>query len=329
MSEDDTPTILVENLTRRFGTFTAVDKVSFRVERGEVFGFVGANGSGKSTTIRILCGLLAPTAGQARVAGLDIYTQADRIRSRIGYMSQKVSLYANLTVKENAWFCGGLYNLPQARIAERQAALFPRLGLVGRENTLVRELPSGIKQRIALACALLHDPDIIFLDEPTAGVDLINRQVFWDLIRELAAEGKTLFVTTHYLDEMEYAHHVGFIDRGQLIGFDSPLGLKMTFAGGYRVRLLHDDPQVLAQAADALRSAGYIIAPRSNGEVQLLLADGSKAQLDRLRHTLQTLDPRLDFTAALPSIEEVFAGMIRQRRSTPLAHARGSDLPSS
>ncbi|TMA51960.1 MAG: ABC transporter ATP-binding protein [Deltaproteobacteria bacterium] len=153
MSEDDTPTILVENLTRRFGTFTAVDKVSFRVERGEVFGFVGANGSGKSTTIRILCGLLAPTAGQARVAGLDIYTQAAHIRSRIGYMSQKVSLYANLTVKENAWFCGGLYNLPQARIAERQAALFPRLGLVGRENTLVRELPSGIKQRIALACA--------------------------------------------------------------------------------------------------------------------------------------------------------------------------------
>ena len=128
---------------------------------------------------------------------------------------------------------------------------------------------------------------------------------------------------------MEYAHHVGFIDRGQLIGFDSPLGLKMTFAGGYRVRLLHDDPQVLAQAAEALRSVGYAIAPRSNGEVQLLLADGSKAQLDRLRHTLQTLDSRLDFTAALPSIEEVFAGMIRQRRSTPLAHARGSDLPSS
>ena len=315
MSDDALPAILVENLTRRFGMFTAVDKVSFRVERGEVFGFVGSNGSGKSTTIRMLCGLLAPTEGQARVAGLDIRTQADRIRSHIGYMSQKVSLYANLTVKENALFCGGLYSLPQARIEERQAALFPRLGLVGQEHLLIRELPGGIKQRIALACALLHDPDVIFLDEPTAGVDLINRQVFWDLIRELAAEGKTLFVTTHYLDEMEYTHHVGLIDRGQLIGFDSPLGLKMTFAGGYRVRLLHDDQQVLAQAEAALRSVGYTVEPRSNGEVRVRLADGSKAQLDRLRHHLQALDPHLEFTAALSSIEEVFAGMIRQRQA--------------
>lgn len=311
---DDTAAIQVENLTRRFGTFTAVDRASFRVEQGEVFGFVGSNGSGKSTTIRMLCGLLTPTEGSARVAGLDIRTQADRIRSHIGYMSQKVSLYANLTAAENVLFFGGLYSLSQGRIAERQATLFPRLGLAGQENTLIRELPGGIKQRIALACSLLHDPDLIFLDEPTAGVDVINRQVFWGLIRELAAEGKTLFVTTHYLDEMEYAHHVGFIDRGKLIGFNSPLGLKMHFAGGYRVRLLHDDPQVLAQAATALPPLGYAVTPRSNGEIQLLLTDGSKASLDRLRHHLHTLDPALDCTAALPSIEEVFAGMIQQRQ---------------
>lgn len=311
---DDTAAIQVENLTRRFDTFIAVDRVSFRVERGEVFGFVGSNGSGKSTTIRMLCGLLTPTEGSARVAGLDIRTQADRIRSHIGYMSQKVSLYANLTAAENVLFFGGLYSLSQGRIAERQATLFPRLGLAGQENTLIRELPGGIKQRIALACSLLHDPDLIFLDEPTAGVDVINRQVFWGLIRELAAEGKTLFVTTHYLDEMEYAHHVGFIDRGKLIGFDSPLGLKMHFAGGYRVRLLHDDPQVLAQAATALPPLGYAVTPGSNGEIQLLLTDGSKASLDRLRHHLHTLDPALDCTAALPSIEEVFAGMIQQRQ---------------
>jgi len=312
---DDTAIIQVDNLTRRFGTFTAVDKVSFRVERGEVFGFVGANGSGKSTTIRMLCGLLAPTEGSARVAGLDIHTHADRISSRIGYMSQKVSLYANLTTAENVLFFGGLYSLSPARIRERQAALFPRLDLVGQENTLVRELPTGIKHRIALACALLHEPDIIFLDEPTAGVDLLNRQVFWDLIRELATEGKTLFVTTHYMDEMEYAHRVGFIDRGQLIGCDSPLGLKVAFAGGYRARVLHDDPQILAQAAETLRAAGYTVEPGSNGKVQVLLSDGSKARLDQLRHHLHALDPALDFTAALPSIDEVFAGMIRQRRA--------------
>lgn len=311
---DNTAIIEVENLTRRFGTFTAVNRVSFRVARGEVFGFVGSNGSGKSTTIRMLCGLLAPTEGSARVAGLDIATQADQISSRIGYMSQKVSLYANLTISENLSFFGGLYSLSQARIRERQAVLFPRLDLVGLENTLIRELPTGIKHRIALACSLLHDPDIIFLDEPTAGVDLLNRQVFWDLIRELATEGKTLFVTTHYLDEMEYAHHVGFIDRGEMIGYDSPLGLKMTVAGGYRVRLLHDDLRVVAWTAEALRSSGYVIED-GNGEVRVLLPDGDRASLDRLRQALHTLDPALEFTAALPSIEEVFARMIRQRQA--------------
>jgi len=311
---NDTAIIQVENLTRRFGTFTAVERVSFQVERSEVFGFVGSNGSGKSTTIRMLCGLLTPTEGTAWVAGLDIRTQADQISSRIGYMSQKVSLYANLTAQENLLFFGGLYGLSPAHIAARQATLFPLLGLTGQEQFLIRELPSGLKQRIALACSLLHDPDIIFLDEPTAGVDLINRQVFWDLIRELAAKGKTLFVTTHYLDEMEYAHHVGFIDRGQLIGFDSPLGLKISFAGGYRVRLLHDEPRVLSKAANTLRMTGHHLEAGKDGEVHLLLANGSQAGLDQLRHSLHAIDPALDYTAALPSIEEVFAGMIRRRQ---------------
>jgi ABC-2 type transport system ATP-binding protein len=311
---DKMPVIRVEDLTRRFGTFTAVDHVSFQVGRGEVFGFVGSNGSGKSTTIRMLCGLLTPSAGTAWVAGLDIRGEAEQISSRIGYMSQKVSLYGSLTVRENMLFFGGLYSLSAARVSERQRTLFPRLGLTGRENALVRELPGGIKQRLALACSLLHDPDVVFLDEPTAGVDLLNRQVFWDLIRELAAEGKTLFVTTHYLDEMEHAHHIGFIDRGKLIGFDSPLGLKVTFAGGYRVRLLHDEPRVLTAAAASLRAAGYHVEPGDRGEVNLRLADGGRARLEQLRHRLHALNPALDYTAALPSIEEVFAGMIRQRQ---------------
>lgn len=311
---DASTTIEVENLTRRFGTFTAVDHVSFQVRRGEVFGFLGANGSGKSTTIRMLCGLLAPTEGNARVAGLDIRTQADRVRSHIGYMSQKVSLYATLTAKENVLFFGGLYSLSRTQIEQRWTDLSPRLGLAGQDNLLIRALPSGVKQRVALACALLHDPEIIFLDEPTAGVDLINRQVFWTLIRELAAEGKTVFVTTHYLDEMEYTHHVGFIDQGRLIGLDTPLGLKIAYAGGYRVRLLHGDAHVRQHAADALRLAGFSVASAENDEVYLLLTDSSRASLERLHHHLHALNPALGFTAALPSLEEVFAGMIRQRQ---------------
>ena len=311
---NSTAIIEVENLTRRFGTFTAVDHITFQVQRGEVFGFLGSNGSGKSTTIRMLCGLLAPTEGTAQVAGLDVRTQAHHISSRIGYMSQKVSLYANLTVQENVTFFGGLYSLPPSSIAARQSQLFPRLGLIGREQAIVRALPSGIKQRIALACSLLHDPDIVFLDEPTAGVDLINRQVFWDLIRDLAAEGKTLFVTTHYLDEMENAHHVGFIDQGQLIGFDTPLGLKIAFIGGYRVRLLHDDLQMLHKAYASLRATGYTSTIDEHGEVFLLLEDYEKPRLEQLRHELHALSPTLDYTAALPSIEEVFAGKIRQRQ---------------
>jgi len=319
MTED--ALIVTNNLTRRFGSFTAVDHVTFQVQRGEVFGFLGSNGSGKSTTIRMLCGLLAPSEGEARVAGLDVRTQASQISTRIGYMSQKVSLYANLTAQENIQFFGGLYSLTATQIATRQAELFPRLHLPGQEHALVRGLPSGIKQRIALACSLLHNPDIVFLDEPTAGVDLINRQVFWDLIQDLAAEGKTLFVTTHYLDEMEHAHRVGFIDQGQLIGLDTPLGLKIDFAGGYRVRLLHDDPQVLRNATTSLDAQGYAVQTEGASDVFLLLHDNDKDSLSRLRHALHDLSPTLEYTAELPSIEEVFAGRIRQRQARMEASA--------
>jgi ABC-2 type transport system ATP-binding protein len=318
---NDAPLIVTHNLTRRFGSFTAVDHVTFQVQRGEVFGFLGPNGSGKSTTIRMLCGLLTPSEGEAQVAGLDIGAQASQISTRIGYMSQKVSLYANLTVQENVQFFGGLYSLSAMRIAARQGELFPRLGLRGYEQALVRELPSGVKQRVALACSLLHNPEIVFLDEPTAGVDLINRQVFWDLIQDLAAEGKTLFVTTHYLDEMEHAHRVGFIDQGQLIALDTPLGLKIAFAGGYRVRLLHEEPQVLTNAAASLRSQGYAVQREEPGGVFVLLRDNKQETLSRWRSTLRDLSPALEYTTALPSIEEVFAGRIRQRQTRAEASA--------
>lgn len=303
--------LVAENLTRRFGAFTAVDHVSFQVERGEVFGFLGSNGSGKSTTIRMLCGLLAPSEGNARVAGLDIRTQAASVRSHIGYMSQKVSLYANLTVEENTRFFAGLYGVPAVQVEERRQRLYPLLGLDGCNRTFIRELPGGIKQRVALVCSLLHDPEIVFLDEPTAGVDLVNRQVFWKLIRDLAREGKTLFVTTHYLDEMEYTDRVGFIDRGKLIGLDTPRGLKTHFVGGYRVRLLHSDSDVVRRAAERLRGTFTLLHSTLDGAAFVLLPDDSVQSTGRLRRELAAIDPELDFTTDLPSLEEVFAGMIR------------------
>jgi len=309
---DDHP-LMAEDLTRRFGAFTAVDHVSFQVERGEIFGFLGSNGSGKSTTIRMLCGLLAPSEGNARVAGLDIRTQAEGIRSRIGYMSQKVSLYANLTVEENVQFFAGLYSVPAAQVKAQQQQLYPRLGLEGLDRVFIQGLPGGIRQRVALVCSLLHDPEIVFLDEPTAGVDVVNRQVFWRLIRELAQEGKTLFVTTHYLDEMEYTDRVGFIDGGKLIGLDTPKGLKIHFAGGHRVRLLHDNFAVVSGAAEKLQGT-FAIQPAANGAVFVLLPNDQVQNLDRLHYELAAIDPGLSFAAELPSLEEVFAGMIRAHR---------------
>lgn len=313
MANTDENVLVADNLTRCFGNFTAVDHINFAIERGEVFGFLGSNGGGKSTTIRMFCGLLAPTEGTVHVAGLDIRTHAEEVRSRIGYMSQKVSLYANLTVAENAQFFAGLYSVPAAQVKEQQHRLTPRLGLEGLDQSFIHSLPRGITQRVSLMCSLLHDPDIIFLDEPTAGVDVVNRQVFWTLIRELAGEGKTLFVTTHYLDEMEYTDRVGFIDTGQLIGLDTPTGLKIHFAGGYRVRLAHANPATIHAAAQRLGSS-FRLQSDTNQTVFLTLPDGSPQTTGHLRQTLSTIDPGLSFTPALPSIEEVFTGMIRQRQ---------------
>ena len=311
--------LIAEDLTRRFGDFTAVDHVSFQVRRGEVFGFLGSNGGGKSTTIRMFCGLLAPTEGAARVAGIDIRTHAEEVRSRIGYMSQKVSLYANLTVAENIRFFSGLYGVPAQKVAHQKQHFYPRLGLEGLDRSFVHALPSGIKHRVALVCSLLHDPDIIFLDEPTAGVDVVNRQLFWRLIRELAQEGKTLFVTTHYLDEMEYTDRMGFIDRGQLIGLDTPTGLKIRFAGGYRVRLVHPDQAFAHKAAQRLRENYHLQRTEAQAQEEeqstvILLPNDDTQTVQQLRQALTAIDPELGLAPALPSIEEVFAGMIRQRQ---------------
>ncbi|WP_456407902.1 ABC transporter ATP-binding protein [Caldithrix abyssi] len=219
----------VDNLTRKFGDFTAVDHVSFRVKKGEIFGFLGANGAGKTTTIRMLCGLLTPTSGQARVAGFDVFTQPERIKQNIGYMSQRFSLYEDLTVRENIQFYGGIYGLSRKKIKQKSEELLRYLRLTERADTLTAELPPGIKQRMALSTALLHEPQIVFLDEPTSGVDPESRRQFWLLIYELAAQGKTIFVTTHFMDEAEYCQRISIMQEGKIIELDAPQNLKKKY----------------------------------------------------------------------------------------------------
>jgi ABC-2 type transport system ATP-binding protein len=218
--------IVVNNLTKRFGSFTAVDQLNFSVKRGEIFGFLGANGAGKSTTIRMLCGLLQPTSGTARVGGYDVDRETDMVKRNIGYMSQRFSLYDDLTVEQNIRFYGGIYGLRGDRLNERMAWVLGIADLKGRERSLTKTLAGGWKQRLALGCAILHQPAIVFLDEPTGGVDPISRRNFWELINQLSASGVTVLVTTHFLDEAEYCNTIILINAGKLIASGSPRELK-------------------------------------------------------------------------------------------------------
>jgi len=221
--------IEVSGLTKKFGTFVAVDSVSFQVARGEIFGFLGANGAGKSTTIRMLCGLLNPTSGEAIVGGFSVRTQPEKVKEHIGYMSQKFSLYDDLTAVENIRFFGGIYGLGRSRIRTRLPWILEMAGLRGREHSQTKELAGGWKQRLALGCALIHEPEIVFLDEPTGGVDPVSRRRFWDLIYGLSVRGVTVFVTTHYLDEAEYCHRIMLMHAGEIVAGGSPRELKDTY----------------------------------------------------------------------------------------------------
>jgi ABC-2 type transport system ATP-binding protein len=223
--------IAVRDLTRRFGQFVAVDHVSFDVSRGEIFGFLGSNGAGKSTTIRMLCGLLEPTSGSAMVGGVDVGRDPEGVKRRIGYMSQRFSLYELLTVDQNISFFGGVYGLDGAALAGRRKFVIEMAGLAGRENTLARDLAGGWRQRLALGCAILHEPAILFLDEPTGGVDPLSRRQFWRLIDALSLSGVTVLVTTHYLDEAERCHRVALIHAGRLAAIGTPGEVKRIFAG--------------------------------------------------------------------------------------------------
>jgi len=232
----------VEDLTRKFGSFTAVDHISFKVNKGEIFGFLGANGAGKTTTIRMLCGLLQPTSGKAVVAGYDVYLDFEKIKMSIGYMSQRFSLYEDLTVRENIEFYGGVYGLSRKQIRSKTQELLDYLNLWERADQLTASLPLGWKQRMALSSAILHDPPIIFLDEPTSGVDAVSRRNFWLLIYELAEKGKTIFVTTHYMDEAEYCNRLSIMRQGKIVELDRPQALKEKYdAGNMQEVFLHVD----------------------------------------------------------------------------------------
>ncbi|HEX7942224.1 MAG TPA: ABC transporter ATP-binding protein [Gemmatimonadaceae bacterium] len=240
-------TIEVDGLTRRFGTFTAVDAISFDVRQGEVFGFLGANGAGKTTAIRMLIGLLAPTAGTARVAGYDVATQAEMVKQNIGYMSQRFSLYEDLTVRENITLYGGIYGLSDVAIEKRTTELVDRLDLREDVDARVKSIPLGWKQKLAFSVAVLHDPKVVFLDEPTGGVDPITRRQFWELIYANAAAGTTVFVTTHYMDEAEYCDRVSIMVDGRIVALGTPAELKQK----YEARTIDDVFVRLARAGTA------------------------------------------------------------------------------
>ena len=226
-------TIEVNNLSKKFGSFTAVDNVSFNVRAGEVYGWLGPNGAGKTTTIRMLLGLLTPTSGEARVLGYNPATQTKAMQARVGYMSQLFTLYNDLTARENIRFYGQAYGLSRKQLRQRQADILEMAGLIGREHTLTSNLSGGWKQRLALGCAIVHEPRVVFLDEPTAGVDPISRREFWGLIYAMAKKGVTVLVTTHYMDEAELCQRVGFISQGRLIALDTPEQLKQTQMRGH------------------------------------------------------------------------------------------------
>lgn len=239
--------IKAEKLTRKFGDFTAVDAISFEVRKGEIFGFLGANGAGKTTAMRMLCGLLSPSSGEASVAGFDIRTQTEKLKKNIGYMSQKFSLYEDLTIAENFRFYGGIYGLSKKQVNQRMDEMLERLDLEASRKSIVGSLPLGWKQKLAFSLALLHRPEVVFLDEPTGGVDPITRRQFWEMIYAAADEGVTIFVTTHYMDEAEYCHRVSIMVDGKIEALDQPDKLKKN----YKADSMDGVFQVLARGTSA------------------------------------------------------------------------------
>jgi ABC-2 type transport system ATP-binding protein len=310
--------VVVKDLERRFGAFVAVNRVSFDVAKGEIFGFLGPNGAGKSTTIRMLCGILAPSGGSATVAGFDVRTQSEEIKSHIGYMSQRFSLYEDLTVEENIDFYSGIYRIAPEKKRQRKEWVIEMAGLQAHRNARTGILAGGWKQRLALGCAILHEPPIIFLDEPTSGVDPNSRRRFWDLIYELAGRGVTVFVTTHYMDEAEYCDRIALIYHGELIADGAPETLKTHFMQEDVLEVACERPQ---DAMEEIRRLGGVKEVALFGKCLHVVADDGEAAA----RSVEELLPQKGFHVEriekiLPSMEDVFVSLIeaRDRATQPM-----------
>jgi ABC-2 type transport system ATP-binding protein len=298
-------------LTKQFESFTAVDHISFTIPRGEIYGFLGPNGAGKTTTIRMLLGLLRPTSGSATVLGFDIVRQCKEIRQRIGYMSQKFSLYNDLTVGENLNFYGGTYGVRGKRLRQRKQYVLAMAGLHGREHELTKNLAGGWKQRLALGTAILHEPEMLFLDEPTAGVDPISRRAFWDLLYELAEAGTTVMVTTHYMDEAEHCQNLAFIQRGRLIAMGSPQEIKANVMHGQVLEVTCSQPDV---AIPALRQLGVFDEVALYGALIHVVTETPGAHRSLIEQTLRELGVHVAAVDLIaPSLEDVFIASLRVR----------------
>ncbi len=299
--------VVIEDLVKRFGDFVAVNHISLETHKGEIFGFLGPNGAGKSTTIRMLCGLLTPTSGRAIVAGYDVAREPESVRQNIGYMSQKFSLYNDLKVIENLRLFAGLYNVPSDKLTERIDWALEMANLKGQENLIVGNLPGGWKQRLALGCAVLHRPPIIFLDEPTSGVDPISRRQFWDLIHKMAHKGVTVFVTTHYMEEAEYCNRLALIFRGKMVALGTPSELKQKSMRG-ELLLVECDP--LGPAVEALQSAPMITDAAVFGNALHLVVGQAEAAIPEVKEYLADHGVTvLRVEKIRPSLEDVFVSL--------------------
>jgi ABC-2 type transport system ATP-binding protein len=303
--------VVVNNLERRFGAFVAVNRVSFEVAKGEIFGFLGPNGAGKSTTIRMLTGILAPTGGSGTVAGFDVRTQSEEIKSHIGYMSQKFSLYEDLTVEENIDFYGGIYRIPAEKKHTRKKWVLEMAGLRDHRRERTGTLSGGWKQRLALGCAILHEPPIIFLDEPTSGVDPNSRRQFWDLIYDLSGRGVTVFVTTHYMDEAEYCDRIALIYHGELIAEGTPETLKTQFMQEDVLEVVCDRPQ---DAMEEIRQLEGVKEVALFGKSLHVVAEDGEAAKCAVAKRLQETGIRMERVEKIaPSMEDVFVSLIEAR----------------
>ena len=300
--------VVVHNLTRRFGNFTAVDGLSFSIPRGEIFGLLGPNGAGKTTTMRMLCGILQPTSGSAKVLGYDVTTQPEEVKQRIGYMSQKFALYDDLTVAENLNFYASLYSVPRVRLKDRVAELVAMAGLQGHEKQRAANLSGAWRQRLALACAIVHEPPMLFLDEPTAGVDPVSRREFWALIYEMASRGITVLATTHYMDEAEYCNMIGMMYNSRLIALNDPDTLKESMQGTL-LEVECDDP---ARAEELLHTVDGVSNASQHGLILHVtcVTPGIKEDISRILSTQGIIVQRIE--QVIPSLEDAFVTMVEE-----------------